>query len=86
MSDFSLVQLLELLNESGERDESVEVVLDESRADWDFEELGFDSLALFNVVAQIEKRFSVEIGYDAITDAKTPRRLLDVIRRHLSNR
>jgi minimal PKS acyl carrier protein len=86
MAAFDLAQLLALFNQSDERDEDVEVVLDAERADWEFERLGFDSLALFNIVAGIERRFSISIGYDAVIEAGTPIRLLAFIQRRIDGR
>lgn len=44
-----------------------------------FEELGYDSLALLNTVARIERDYSVELGDDVIAEAKTPGLMLERI-------
>lgn len=83
MEKFTLGDLVQLLHDCAEQDESVGTV-SESDAQLSFEDLGFDSLALFNVVARIEKRFGIRIGYDLMVAARTPNSLLDLVRERLS--
>ncbi len=79
MDTFTLGQLVRLLQECAEQDEAVGEV-NESNANQSFEDLGFDSLALFNVVVRIEKQFGVRIGYDSMIAARTPNALLGLVR------
>lgn len=83
MSTPTLSELLQLLRDSADQDAGVTVVADESNSDRSFDELGFDSLAIFNVVAMIEERYAIEIGYDLVTEAKSPKALLILIQRRL---
>jgi act minimal PKS acyl carrier protein len=46
--------------------------------DTDFEELGYDSLALLETAARLEREFGVQFDDEAATDAKTPREFLSV--------
>jgi act minimal PKS acyl carrier protein len=46
--------------------------------DTDFEELGYDSLALLETAARLEREFGVQLDDDATTDAKTPREFLSL--------
>ncbi|MFC5741323.1 acyl carrier protein [Dyella tabacisoli] len=83
MESFRLDDLIELLKEAGEQDESATVVVSEDDADSSFEELGLDSLTLLNVVVHIEKKYSIGIGFAAVTDAKTPNELFLLVQSHL---
>ncbi|MEU5420537.1 acyl carrier protein [Streptomyces sp. NPDC001407] len=44
-----------------------------------FEELGYDSLALMESAAAIEREAGISVSDDAVSDAGTPRALLDLI-------
>ncbi|RLV08800.1 actinorhodin polyketide synthase [Streptomyces griseocarneus] len=44
-----------------------------------FEELGYDSLALMESAAAIERESGIPLSDDAVTDADTPRALLELI-------
>jgi len=84
MTTFTLFDLLQLLRESADQDSGVAVIVDENNADRTFDELGFDSLAIFNVAAQIEERYSIQIGYDVMAETKSPRALFSLIQRRLA--
>ncbi|WP_175772856.1 phosphopantetheine-binding protein [Paraburkholderia phenazinium] len=84
MATFELENLLALLRNSEERDESVAVEVNASHADQDFAEIGFDSLALFNIVAEVEREYSIQVGYDDLMSARTPNQLLSLIQRRLA--
>lgn len=82
MAQFSIDDLVALLRECAGVDE--EVNLDGDILDVSFEDLGYDSLALYNTVSRIERDLGVELGDDVVTDATTPRALLAVVDEGLS--
>lgn len=45
----------------------------------EFEDLGYDSLALMETAARIEQEFGVRIAEEQITEVTTPRELLDLV-------
>lgn len=47
--------------------------------DWDFDDLGYDSLARMETAARIEQRYGVHIPDEHITELRTPRQLLDFV-------
>ncbi|GIG63097.1 actinorhodin polyketide synthase acyl carrier protein [Longispora fulva] len=77
MAEFQIDDLVRALRECAGVDESVDLsgdILDSS-----FEELGYDSLALFNTVSWIERERGRDLGDDVVTEARTPRMLLALI-------
>ena len=44
-----------------------------------FEDLGYDSLALMETAARIEQEFEVRIPEERITEVRTPQELLDLV-------
>jgi minimal PKS acyl carrier protein len=82
VTEFTINDLAELLRECGGEDETPDWgghFLDES-----FEDLGYDSLVLFNVVCRIERSHSIRLTDEAVADASTPRDLLSVINSRLA--
>ncbi|MFD2468862.1 acyl carrier protein [Amycolatopsis silviterrae] len=77
MTRFTLEDLTVLLRECAGEDETTG--LDGEILDTAFEDLGYDSLALFNTVGRIERERSVSLPEDVVVNAKTPRQLLDEI-------
>lgn len=47
--------------------------------DRDFDDLGYDSLALMETAARIEREYGVHIPDDRITELRTPREVLDFV-------
>lgn len=84
MDTLQLSNVIELLKVVGEQDDMVNISVSENNVDSGFEELGYDSLALMSVVAQIEKDYGIDIGFTAITQAKTPRQLFELMRGYLT--
>jgi minimal PKS acyl carrier protein len=78
MSDqaITLEVLARTLLESAGADEHTE--LNSEVLDVEFEELGYDSLALLETAARLERDHGIELDDDAATSAKTPRELLDL--------
>ncbi|RBQ20088.1 actinorhodin polyketide synthase [Spongiactinospora rosea] len=77
MAGFTVEDLTRLLRECAGEDEDVD--LDGDIVNVTFEELGYDSLALFNTVSRIERDHGVTLDDDIVTNAKTPGDLLRVV-------
>jgi len=77
MTEFTLKDLVGVLVESAGTDEAVDLGGD--IADVAFEDLGYDSLALFNTVGRIEQRIGRALPDDVVVEATTPGALLQVI-------
>ncbi|AOR32932.1 actinorhodin polyketide synthase [Streptomyces fodineus] len=76
-TEVTLARLTTMLRESVGEEEGVD--LDGDVIDTPFLELGYDSLALLQVIGEIEREYGVTIPDDAVVDAETPRALLDLI-------
>lgn len=59
--------------------ESDSTPLGEHVLDWDFDDLGYDSLALIETAAHIAKQYDVHIPEEHIIELRTPRQLLDFV-------
>ncbi|MFI6497904.1 acyl carrier protein [Nonomuraea typhae] len=59
--------------------ESAEITSVADIADVSFGHLGYDSLALLETAARIEKEFSVILADDTFLAADTPRRLVELV-------
>ncbi|ARF76263.1 acyl carrier protein [Kitasatospora albolonga] len=73
----TLADLTRMLRESAGEEEGVD--LDGDVIDTPFMELGYDSLALLQVIGQIQREYGIEIPDDAVVDAETPRALLALV-------
>ncbi|MEU2154407.1 acyl carrier protein [Streptomyces sp. NPDC019396] len=73
----TLADLTRMLRESAGEEEGVD--LDGDVIDTPFMDLGYDSLALLQVIGQIQREYGIEIPDDAVVDAETPRALLALI-------
>lgn len=80
MKNLDINALMEFLRSSGEQDESSSAKLEEADSDLSFSDLGFDSLALLNVVEHLKQAFDVDVPYDVAVTAQTPRSLLAILR------
>lgn len=47
--------------------------------DWDFDDLGYDSLARMETAARIEQEYGVHIPDEHITELRTPRQVLGFV-------
>jgi act minimal PKS acyl carrier protein len=72
-----LDDLLRLLRECAGEDESADLTGD--ILDSEFDDLGYDSLALFNTVGRIERDYDVQLPDGVVGEATTPRTLLTLI-------
>ncbi|GAA3041708.1 acyl carrier protein [Streptosporangium longisporum] len=76
MSTFDLDELRGILRRMGGVDEAA---LDGDIAETEFSHLGCDSLALLELCNQVERRYSVQISDDAVSDMPTPARAVAYI-------
>jgi len=84
LAEFTIDDLAELLCECGGEDEIPDLA--GQVADVPFEDLGYDSLVLFNIVCRIERSRSIRLTDEAVAGALTPRGLLNVINSRLEAR
>lgn len=70
MSEFTMDDLRDLMRTSVGVDEGVD--LDGPIDDTELTELGYDSLALAEVLSQINRRYKVSISEDAAVELTTP--------------
>ncbi|MBB1244132.1 acyl carrier protein [Streptomyces durbertensis] len=73
----TLADLTRMLRESAGEEEGVD--LDGDVIDTPFIELGYDSLALLQVIGEIQREYGITIPDDAVVDAETPGALLTLI-------
>ncbi|QFZ18804.1 acyl carrier protein [Saccharothrix syringae] len=59
--------------------EAEQGVLGADALDRDFDDLGYDSLALMETAAQIAKEYGVEISDERVAELRTPREVLAVV-------
>lgn len=76
-TEVTLADLTRMLRESAGEEEGVD--LDGDVLDTPFIELGYDSLALLQVIGQIQREYGIRIPDDAVVDAETPHALLDLV-------
>jgi act minimal PKS acyl carrier protein len=76
-TEVTLTDLTRMLRESAGEEEGVN--LDGDVIDTPFIDLGYDSLALLQVIGQIQRDYGVVVPDDAVVDAETPRALLALI-------
>ncbi|MCZ0210874.1 acyl carrier protein [Streptomyces achromogenes] len=76
--EFTVDDLKRILLEGAGADESVD--LDSADfLDSEFEALGYESLALLETGGRIEREFGITLDDTALTDATTPRALIEVV-------
>ncbi|TXS47484.1 acyl carrier protein [Streptomyces sp. OR43] len=75
--EFTIDDLKRILREGAGADESVDLEGDITGVD--FESLGYDSLAMLETGGRIEREFGVTLDDDTLTDAKTPRALIESV-------
>jgi act minimal PKS acyl carrier protein len=80
---FTLDDLKRILLEAAGADENVD--LDGDILDTDFEELSYESLAILETCGRIEREYGIALDDSVVTDAKTPRALLDVVNTQLTD-
>ena len=80
---FTIDDLKRILLEGAGAAESVD--LDSDILDTEFEQLGYESLALLETSSRIEREYGITLTDTVLADATTPRVLLDVVNQHLAN-
>ncbi len=73
----TLADLTRMLRESAGEEEGID--LDGDVIDTPFIELGYDSLALLQVIGQVQREYGITIPDDAVVDAETPGAMLALI-------
>ncbi|MEU3412624.1 MULTISPECIES: acyl carrier protein [unclassified Streptomyces] len=76
--EFTVDDLKRILLEGAGADESVDLDSDDF-LDSEFEALGYESLALLETGGRIEREFGITLDDTALTDATTPRALIEVV-------
>ncbi|MGW8765595.1 acyl carrier protein [Streptomyces sp. NPDC055815] len=79
---FTLDDLKRILREGAGADEGVD--LDGDILDSHFETLGYESLALLETGSRIEREYAITLDDDVLSDADTPRALIEAVNAHLS--
>ncbi|MEU1185861.1 acyl carrier protein [Streptomyces sp. NPDC005820] len=79
--EFTLDDLKRILLEGAGADEGVD--LDGDILDTHFEQLGYESLALLETGSRIEREYDITLDDSVLTDADTPRALIDAVNAHL---
>ncbi|MEV7739858.1 MULTISPECIES: acyl carrier protein [Streptomyces] len=82
MSQFTLADLKRILLEGAGSDESVD--LDAEILDMEFEQLGYESLALLETSSRIEREYAIALDESVLGDATTPRALIDLVNARLA--
>ncbi|MFF9852795.1 acyl carrier protein [Streptomyces litmocidini] len=80
--EFTLEDLKRILLEGAGADEGVD--LDGDILDTQFEQLGYESLALLETGSRIEREYGITLDDSVLTDADTPRALIDAVNAHLA--
>jgi act minimal PKS acyl carrier protein len=75
MAQMTTEELIDLLNGSIGDQDPVEPEGDPS--DIAFAKLGFDSLTMLTAVRRLERKYKIVLGENIVSEAKTPRQLLD---------
>ncbi|MEV0637548.1 acyl carrier protein [Streptomyces sp. NPDC050619] len=82
MQDFTLDDLRRVMRAAVGVDDSVDLESDISGIE--FTELGYDSLALLEIVGKIEKEYGTSVPEEAVQELTTPAKLAEYVRRQLS--
>ncbi|MFI2712180.1 acyl carrier protein [Micromonospora sp. NPDC018662] len=82
MTTLDLPTLKDILRECAGEDEDAELTGD--ILDVPFADLGYDSLALLETAGVIQRRYGARLQDDAVTQAQTPRALLDLANQALT--
>ncbi|CAL9310377.1 MULTISPECIES: acyl carrier protein [unclassified Streptomyces] len=76
-TEFTLADLKRILLESAGADEETD--LDGDILDTTFTDLGYESLALLETGSRIEREYGITLEDSVLTDAATPRELIDAV-------
>lgn len=70
MTTFNLDDLITIMRECAGEDESVN--LSGEVAEMDFEELGYDSLALMEAASRVQRTYGLSLPEDELAEVRTP--------------
>lgn len=77
MRELTLTELIDVTKTyAGEAEEGA---LDDDIIDVLFENLGYDSVALLEVISQIKHQFGIDLSEESVGRLKTPRQVLDAV-------
>jgi minimal PKS acyl carrier protein len=82
MSQVTLDDLLQIMRTCSGRDEAVS--LSEDATETEFLELGYDSLAVLEIVTQVQRQFGLAISDEDIETLTTPASMLEYINGNLT--
>lgn len=82
MREMTLDDLTRVIRATVGVDDSVDLNAD--IRDTQFTDLGYDSLALLEVVSRLEKEFPASVPEEKISDLRTPRELIDFVNAQLT--
>ncbi|MEV7525574.1 acyl carrier protein [Streptomyces sp. NPDC091371] len=80
---FTVENLKRILREGAGADEGVD--LDGDILDTDFEELGYESLALLETGGRIEREYGISLDDDIFVDNRTPRSLVAAVNEYFKD-
>jgi minimal PKS acyl carrier protein len=81
-AELTIDELKYILREAAGADESVN--LDGDILDLDFQDLGYDSLALLETASRIQREYGIHLDDTTVTEVGTPRALLKAVNDHLA--
>jgi act minimal PKS acyl carrier protein len=79
---FTIEDLKRILRSAAGTAEGVN--LDDDIMDQGFDALGYESLALMETGSHIEREYGITLGDSMVTDAETPRQLLEIVNSKLT--
>ncbi|MGA4545342.1 MAG: acyl carrier protein [Streptomycetaceae bacterium] len=79
MAQLTLPVLTEMLRKAAGEAEGDAPDLSGDIIDVTFVDLGYDSLALLELLGMVEREFSIALSDDTIQDAETPRMFMDLV-------
>lgn len=80
--EFTIEDLRRIIAEAAGEPDAAEAGADIT--DVEFTELGYESIALLETAARIEREFGVRLDESRLVEAATPRQLVDLVNEHLS--
>ncbi len=78
---FTVEDLKRILREGAGADETVD--LEGDLLDTDFAALGYESLAMLETGARIEREYGITLDDEVLTDSRTPHALVEAVNAHL---
>ena len=82
MEQFTVVDLVRTMRQAAGDGDAAD--LDGHILDMEFEELGYDSLAMMETASVVERQFSVELPEEEMADVTTPRAFVSFVNARLA--